>query len=383
MKTKIESLHSFVPLQGIPEQHLEYLVERVQSHFLFTGSIVESSEFGGDVFIYLFSGEVVVSHADGSEQTVNANGNLLPLAYQHFLPAKISAIIDSELIIFPLDELRKQLCWSQMAEFQRVQIAGDPSRDEDAQWINFILDSNLFFKVPPTNVSEIFSKLTPKVVSSGDTVVRQGEIGNACFFIKEGQARVDVIDPETNTQKTVAYLGPGRCFGEDALVNKTQRNATVTMIENGVLMRLSKDDFFPLMKKESSDQVSSDLILSSLNKLDSKHRYVLIDVRTAPEYEFGHLKNSVNISLDLLPLHIPRLDKGIQYVLYSDTAFRSDAGASALSKLGFNAMSLAEGLRGLISKSEKELVPLHYLTTQSYWLHEGSVIADQSSGTIK
>ncbi len=380
MKTKTESLHSFVPLQGIPEQHLEYLIERAQSHFLFTGSTIDSTEYGGDVFIYLFSGEVVIQHPGGLEQIVNANGNLLPLAYQHFQTSSISAVIDSELIIFPLDELRKQLCWSQMAEFQRVQIAGDPSRDEDAQWINFILDSNLFFKVPPTNVAEIFSKLTPKVVSSGDVIVRQGEIGNACFFIKEGQARVDVVDSDTNALDTVAFLGPGRCFGEDALVNKTQRNATVTMIENGVLMRLSKDDFVPLMKQELSDQISGDTMLLSLDKSE---RFIVIDVRTEPEYQFGHLRNSVNISLDLLPLHIPRLDKDTQYILYSDTAFRSDAGASALSKLGFKAKSLTKGLKGLILQSEKNLIPYDYLTTQPYWLHDGAVVADQSSETIK
>jgi phage shock protein E len=145
---------------------------------------------------------------------------------------------------------------------------------------------------------------------------------------------------------------------------------------------LSKDDFVPLMKQESSDQISGESMLVDLDKTD---QYILIDVRTAPEYQFGHLKNSVNISLDLLPLHIPRLDKDAAYVLYSDTAFRSDAGASALNKLGFNAKSLTGGLRGLISQSENSDVThdYDYITTQSYWLHDGVVVADQSSETIK
>jgi hypothetical protein len=213
MTGSITNLHSFVPLQGIPEQHLAYLKDHVKTRFLFKGASLPPMQLGLDTNIYLYSGEVAIKHVDGAQiDIVQATENLLPLAYQYFGVVEITAQTDAELIVIPLSELRKQLCWSQMAEFQRVQIAGDPTRDEDAEWINFILDSNLFFKVPPTNVSEIFSKLTPKVVSKGDVIVRQDEVGNACYFIKEGSARVDITNRDGLTQ-CVAEIGPGRCFG--------------------------------------------------------------------------------------------------------------------------------------------------------------------------
>ncbi|GAB2196988.1 hypothetical protein MAH4_09940 [Sessilibacter sp. MAH4] len=388
MNRKIDGLHSFVPLQGIPQQHLEFLLDKASSYFVLKGASVETDQFGSEVIVYLYSGEVEITYPNGELQNVNANTNLLPLAYQAQSTVKLTAVSDSELLIFPVDDLRKQLCWSQMAEFQRVQIAGDPTRDEDAEWINFILDSNLFFKVPPTNVADIFSKLTPKVVSAGDVIVRQGEIGNACFFIKEGRARVDIYDPMTQISATVAEIAAGRCFGEDALVNKTKRNATVTMIENGVLMRLAKDDFLPLMEEESSPKVELKYLLPLIRGLSEaksaeESTKILVDVRTSPEYEVSHLRNAVNISLDLLPLHLPRLDTSAEYVFYSDTGFRSDAAALVLSKLGYKAMSLAGGFKKVLSKCLVNPEWQKLISDQSYWLRGGQVVADQSSATIK
>ncbi|WP_317929162.1 cyclic nucleotide-binding domain-containing protein [Halioxenophilus sp. WMMB6] len=379
MNGKIDSVSSFVPLQGIPEQHLSFLLNKAHSRFLFKGSSLKSQNLGLESYIYLFSGEVIVRTFEGEER-VRATENLLPIAYQQYHAVEITAVMDSELLIFPAQELKQQLCWSQMAEFQRVQIAGDPTRDEDAEWINFILDSNLFFKVPPTNVSEIFSKLTPRVVSSGDVIVRQGDVGNACYFIKEGRAKVEVADVDADMKKVVAEIGPGRCFGEDALVNKTQRNATVSMIENGVLMRLSKDDFLPLLKRDQATTVDLDYLLA---KLGQDEECIIIDVRTVPEYQFGHLETAVNIALDILPLHLPRLNNRFEYILYSDCGFRSNAGAVALSKLGYNAVSLEGGLSEIYTGCSVNPKLKQLLTISPYWVRGGYVVSDQPVGATK
>lgn len=380
MNDRIDSLSSFVPLQGIPKQHMAYLLNQVESKFLFRGAVFQSQYIGRDCYLYLYSGEVIVRTACRPDETVVATENLYPLAYQCYQPVEIEALVDTELLIFPAAALRQMLCWSQMAEFQRIQIAGDPTRDEDASWINFILDSNLFFKVPPTNVSMIFSKLTTKQVTTDEIIVKQGEVGNACYFIKEGVAKVEVGDSQSGEKKLVAKLGPGRCFGEDALLNRTQRNATVTMMEDGILMRLSKDDFLPLMKKDQAKVVNLDYLLK---KIGPENECIIIDVRTEPEYQFGHLESAINIPLDMLPLHLPRLKKNIEYILYSDSGFRSNAGAVALVKLGYNAASFSTGLAELFSTLtlNPSLKPL--ITDKAYWVKDGRIESGQSSGVIK
>ena len=146
MNERINSLRSFVPLQGIPQQHLGYLLNEAQSKILFKGAVFQSQFIGRDCYLFLFSGEVIVRTACRADERVTATENLYPLAYQCYQPVEIEALCDSELVIFSAQSLKNMLCWSQMAEFQRVQMAGDPTRDDDAQWINFILDSNLFFR---------------------------------------------------------------------------------------------------------------------------------------------------------------------------------------------------------------------------------------------
>ncbi len=47
----------------------------------------------------------------------------------------------------------------------------------------------------------------------------------------------------------LAELGVGDTFGEEALIAEAKRNATVTMITDGVLMRLNKKDFRELMNE--------------------------------------------------------------------------------------------------------------------------------------
>lgn len=377
---RIDSLSSFVPLQGIPKQHMAYLLNQVETKFLFQGGVFQSQFTGRDCFIYLFSGEVIVRTACRSDEHVVATANLYPLAYQCYQPVEIEALTDSELLIFPADDLRKMLCWSQMAEFQRVQIAGDPTRDDDARWINIILDSNLFFKVPPTNVSTIFSKLKAISVNAGDVIVKQGEVGKACYFIKEGSASVEVTDAASGTTNLVAKLGVGRCFGEDALVNRTQRNATVTMLENGTLMQLSKNDFLPLMKKDQAPTVGLDYLLK---KIGGDEQCIIVDVRTEREYNFGHIESAINISLEMLPLHLPRLKRDTEYVLYSDSGFRSNAGAVALSRLGYRVFSFSLGLSELYASMvlNPALKPL--ITEKPYWVKDGYVVSGQVSGTIK
>ena len=56
----------------------------------------------------------------------------------------------------------------------------------------------------------------------------------------------------------LAELGVGDTFGEEALIAEAKRNATVTMLTDGVLMRLNKQDFRELMNEPLLQWVSYD-----------------------------------------------------------------------------------------------------------------------------
>ena len=61
----------------------------------------------------------------------------------------------------------------------------------------------------------------------------------------------------------------------------------------------------------------------------------IIDVRTKGEYQSGHLKNSVNIPLDVLPNHLSKLDKTKPIITCCASGMRSSAAKGMLQSNGF------------------------------------------------
>lgn len=67
---------------------------------------------------------------------------------------------------------------------------------------------------------------------AGEVIIQQGEAANYYYLIREGRAQVARSEPDA-----LAALGPGDSFGEEALLTGERRNATVTLLSDGLLMR--------------------------------------------------------------------------------------------------------------------------------------------------
>ncbi len=76
-----------------------------------------------------------------------------------------------------------------------------------------------------------------RILPPGTAAIRQGEPGDQFFVIDSGHARVDVSGRIART------LGPGDGFGEIALLEDTPRTATVTAVDDLVLIAIDRDDF--------------------------------------------------------------------------------------------------------------------------------------------
>ncbi len=340
---------TLIPLKTLKPNFLRYLFANAQVQTMFPGQVLFKADDYDRQHVYLLHGCVELQYSDGRTEMVNGGRIHFPLAHQ--LPRPCGAIARSDCSVLSIDSLHLDqiLSWSQIAQYLMAEIAIERDYDEDNGWMQTVLDSNLFFKVPPVNVDKIFSRLTPMVVLKGEVVVRQGEIGDCCYFIKEGTASVtrrpeNQFENDSRVEK-LADVGVGRCFGEDALVYHRVRNATVTMTSDGVLMRLEKTDFLLLLKEPKVNEVSG----AALAEPDAP---VLIDVRTEEEYAAGHLEPSANIPLNLLCLKKRLLTADRSYIFYCDTGRRSRAAAYLLGREGYNTAALQDGLAG-ISGDEK------------------------------
>lgn len=353
---------TLVPLNGLRPSYLADLFNHVSVQTILQGQVVFQYGQMDQQHIYLLHGQVELFGHNGESLCVATEDSSLPLAHSQPREAKAVAVTDCNILRVDSEYLDRMVAWSQISDYLLAELCGERDLDEDMEWIQTVLKSNLFYKVPPINVEMIFDRLQPRVVMRGDAIIRQGELGDECYFIKEGTAEVTQRNEKGDSVK-LADISEGRCFGEDALVNETVRNASVTMKSDGVLMVLKKQDFLLLRKEPVVEEMTES---EAANQLESP---VYVDVRTDEEYNIGHLSFSANIPLGLLSLKKRLLDPAKPYVFYCDTGRRSRAAAYLLGKQGYNTVALAGGYiqAGLASNLVKEA---------GYMLRHGVLIAD-------
>ncbi|MGH1371609.1 MAG: cyclic nucleotide-binding domain-containing protein [Cellvibrionaceae bacterium] len=355
----IQKLKNIVPLNGLMDAHLGALIAESEVCYRFAGdSLFERGQFDR-LDYFLLSGEIELEGADGSLSLLKSRDCLTAIGSAQPRTESARVVGDAQLLLVDRERLDELLDWSQSAEYLLVDLAGQRQRDEDAAWLETVLKSNLFLKVPPTNVEGIFECLAPLAVSAGDVILRQGELGDCCYFIKEGQAQVS--REGHSGSELIATIGAGRCFGEDALIQQTVRNATVTMKSDGVLLVLQKRDFLPLLKPWLADGVSLEQQQTS--------GAVLLDVRAQDEYGEGHLRHAVNMPLHLLYVKHRLLNRDDCYVTYCETGRRSASACFFLSKLGYKVSVLDGGLNGVAASVLGEA-----MTGGEYILRDGEVV---------
>jgi CRP-like cAMP-binding protein len=76
-----------------------------------------------------------------------------------------------------------------------------------------------------------------RATAPDDVLVEQGEPSDAVFVIVRGRFEVD-IEVEGAGVRAVRMLGPGRCFGELAVLDHEPRVATVTARTDGEVVVL-------------------------------------------------------------------------------------------------------------------------------------------------
>lgn len=359
---------TLVPLKDMSESHLLALLENAVAEVVCAGQTLFSAGSYDGQHVYLLHGDVALVDAEGVRTQIKGRSTLFPITHQQ--PRTCTAVAETDCSVLRIDseQLDKMLTWSQVADYLQLIISRERDLDEDMDWMMVILRSNLFFKVSPLNVEQIFSRLTPQVVYAGDVIIRQGELGDHCYFIKEGEADV-TRHTDRNKREHLATIGVGRCVGEDALVNETVRNATVMMRTDGVLMRLEKQDFYRLLKEPSVATLSLADLTQELAK-----GLVAVDVRSEEEYSEAHLPQAVNIPLNILSIKSRLLSKDKLYVFYCDTGRRSRAAAHLLTQHGYRALAL-DNCAQLFSPMSAQ----QFLTdTHNYVLRNGEVIPGQN-----
>ena len=111
----------------------------------------------------------------------------------------------------------------------------------------FLSKCSVFEGAAPQLLSEIAAKMKREKHAPGATIIRQGDIGDKFYVVRNGRAEVSRVTAGNKTD-TLVTLGPGAFFGELALLRDEPRAATVTALEPVEVLTLSKEIFMQVRK---------------------------------------------------------------------------------------------------------------------------------------
>lgn len=335
-------LKSLTPLNGLKPDNIADLASKSMVQDLGAGRYLFKQGETDKRTIYVVSGEVELRVGENVVRVVKGGTDEAkhPIAPQSPRTVSARAKTDIEYLAIDSDLLDIMLTWDQTGAFEVGELAVEESGEDD--WMAKLLQAKAFHRIPPANIQAIFMRMQPVTKKAGETVIKQGEDGDYFYIITDGRC---VVTRETPTNKAgirLAELGPGDSFGEEALISEAKRNATISMLTDGTLMRLGKDDFRKLLTEPAQNWIeyaqAQDLIKSGGKWLD---------VRLPSEFENSHQPDALNIPLYFIRLKIDTIDPKLKYVVCCDTGRRSSAAAYILAERGFQVAILKGGLQSL------------------------------------
>ena len=341
-EVSVELLRTLTPLEGMKRENLHALAKKVTVKQMNAGRLLFKEGDADKRTIWIIKGLVEISEQGRTTAMIEGGSADARAPLNQSVPRKVTAraVEDVDYLAIDADLLDVMITWDQTGNYEvgelQAQFGGG---NEDSDWMTTLLQTKAFHRIPPANLQAIFMRMNRTPYRAGEVVIKQGDEGDYFYAIVQGRCLVTRESPLNQKGIKLAELGVGETFGEEALIAEAKRNATVTMLTEGVLMRLNKQDFRDLMHEPLLRWVDEAQALKII-----QNRGQWLDVRLPSEYQNLAIEGSINIPLYFVRLKLNALDRKTPYVVVCDTGRRSSAAAFILSERGFEAYVLKGGI---------------------------------------
>ncbi len=321
-------LKNLVPLNTLSDEQLGQLLSRIVVEKAVKGEYLFHEGDTDHQNVYLLSGSVGLLSGKREVDAVASGTQTARFALAHQLPRKHSARAKGVVTFVRIDSrmLSNMLARSQKASYE----VNDIKEQSSGDWMTLLLQSSIFQQIPPANLQRVMMRMEEVPVTAGDVIIRQGEEGDYYYLISSGRCSVARQPEQDRPPVELAQLRAGDSFGEEALISNAPRSSTVTMVTDGVLVRLSKADFVDLVKSPLSRTLKY-----KKAKARVKDGALWLDVRPPEEYEAGHLPESLNMPFFSLRFQASSLANDREYVVHGDQVGQAATAAYLLMERGF------------------------------------------------
>ena len=342
---QVKFLKTLEPLGSLSVDKLEEIANKSQVEELPPGRVVFRQGEKDSRSIYLLSGQLELQ-VTGNPRTESIKAKTAearyPIAQEWPRPSTCRTKTNAVLLHIDTNLLEILLSDDPSGSYEVTEIGAQ--EDPESDWMLKFLQSPAFLNLPTDNIQKLLITLEEVPANAGDVIINQGDNDQYYYIVKLGKCSVSRRPAPSAEEVRLALLGPGDGFGEEALITQGKRNATVTMKENGVLMRLEKDQFHELLVKPMLSFIDHNNMMDKV-----KAGAALVDVRTNKEYGENGIKGAINIPLSMMRVKAKDLNKTREHILYCNDGHQSCAAAFLLGQQGLQ-ISVLEG--GLASQSK-------------------------------
>lgn len=345
LKPTPAQLATLAPLAGLSPERLAEFAEAAQLEHVARGTDPLAGRPSGHS-MFLVAGEVMLSFQGGGTLVVvgGTSETRQALNRRRERVARAKAISDIDLLVVDDEMLDILATWDQVASagpegtIARA-LRGDPRRSSGPFSLSS-LRAGAFAQLPAARIDELLRRFDEVRVSRGDILVREGDEGDYYYIIESG--RFQVGRTVGGAQVVLAELKAGDTFGEEALVSDAKRNATVSALTDGRLLRLARNHFNELLREPLLRRIGFE------DAVQRVHRGALwLDVRYPSEYQYDKLPGAINVPLAEVRNMFAVLDRGKDYIAYCQSGRRSAAAAFLFAQRGFKVWLLEGGLKSV------------------------------------
>ena len=289
--------------------------------------------------IYLLSGQIEVVTPGETKTKIIKSKSALKTAVAEGSPRAVTLKTKTASTLLYIDADLLELLMSDEPELNPTYEVTEITADDSDDWMLSFLQSPAFLQLPTENIQQLLTHMEEIPVKKDQVVITQGDTDDNYYIIKSGSCNVHRQPYKGSANVLLATLPKGSGFGEEALISNGSRNATITMRENGSLMRLKKKDFLKLLINPLIPYFEHNEMPKKLDE-----GCVVIDVRSEQESKQKPFEGAVNIPLSLLRVKFDSLNPDREYLLVCNDGSQSAAAAFLMIQNGFKCCVLKGGM---------------------------------------
>ena len=340
-------LRMLVPINGLSHQQQTELIHQSEVVTVKKGRYAFKRGDTDPYSFYVLEGELELSTDASRVKNVKGGSEAAKMALSQLQPRQLSAKALSSVKVLRVDRgLLDRVLTLQDSHLEGEMEVAEIDGEESVDWMTRMLQSELFARIPAANIQGIFTRMEEFEAEAGEVIVQQGTPGDYYYVIQRGRCAITRRASAGANEIRLAELSEGDSFGEEALVSHAKRNASVSMLTDGALMRLTKNDFIELIRTPALTSVS---YAEAAARVEQGAKW--LDIRFPDELSEVSIDGALNIPLNVLRMQRGQLKPGTPYVVVCDSGMRSSAGAFLLTELGFEVAYLDKGLQASVVTS--------------------------------